>query len=132
MICQGCHLVAGGFLCERCRSGLRPAPERILHGGIRVVAAFQHVGVARDLVLGLKYRGLTAFASSRRFQFPRTYRTVARMVNPSFASAPSRNEAADRSGAPPDLVERPGRRCAAGGSCGPLCPLRLRASDRPG
>ena len=62
MICQGCHLVAGGFLCERCRSGLRPAPERILHGGIRVVAAFQHVGVARDLVLGLKYRGLTAFA----------------------------------------------------------------------
>lgn len=62
MICQGCHLVAGSFLCERCRRDLRPAPERILQGGIRVVAAFEHVGVARDLVLGLKYRGLTYFA----------------------------------------------------------------------
>jgi predicted amidophosphoribosyltransferase len=41
---------------------LRPARERILEGGIRVVAAFEHAGVARDLVLGLKYRGLTPFA----------------------------------------------------------------------
>jgi predicted amidophosphoribosyltransferase len=62
MLCQSCHLVSRGFLCERCRSRLRPAPERILEGGIRVVAAFEHTGVARDLVLGLKYRGLTTFA----------------------------------------------------------------------
>jgi predicted amidophosphoribosyltransferase len=41
---------------------LRPAPERILDGGIRLLAAFEHTGVARDLVLGLKYRGLTSFA----------------------------------------------------------------------
>ena len=62
MLCQVCHLPARRFLCERCRNGLRPAPERLLDGGIRVVAAFEHSGVARDLVLGLKYRGLTAFA----------------------------------------------------------------------
>jgi predicted amidophosphoribosyltransferase len=41
---------------------LRPAPERILEGGIRLLAAFEHTGVARALVLGLKYRGLTSFA----------------------------------------------------------------------
>lgn len=62
MLCQVCHLPARRFLCERCRNGLRPAAERLLDGGIRVVAAFEHSGVARDLVLGLKYRGLTAFA----------------------------------------------------------------------
>lgn len=62
MICQSCHRVAAGFLCERCRARLRPAPEHIIDGGLRVVAAFEHTDVARDLVLGLKYRGLTRFA----------------------------------------------------------------------
>jgi predicted amidophosphoribosyltransferase len=62
MICSSCHLPSRGFLCRRCRDLLRPAPERILDGGIRLLAAFEHTGVARDLVLGLKYRGLTSFA----------------------------------------------------------------------
>lgn len=62
MLCQACHSPARGFLCARCRNGLRPAPERILAGGTRLVAAFVHEGVARELVHGLKYRGVTSFA----------------------------------------------------------------------
>jgi predicted amidophosphoribosyltransferase len=62
MLCQGCHTSSRGFLCPRCRAQLRPAPERILDGGIRLVAAFEHEGVARELVHGLKYRGMTSFA----------------------------------------------------------------------
>ena len=62
MFCQACHTPARGFLCSRCRSRLRPAPERILDDGIRLVAAFEHEGVARELVHGLKYRGMTSFA----------------------------------------------------------------------
>ena len=77
MLCQSCHAVSRGFLCVRCRAQLRPAPERILDGGIRLVAAFEHEGVARELVHGLKYRGMTSFAdlvvetvSSRVPHFP--------------------------------------------------------------
>ena len=62
MLCQSCHAVSRGFLCVPCRSRLRPAPERILEGGIRLVAAFEHEGVARELVHGLKYRAMTSFA----------------------------------------------------------------------
>lgn len=62
MLCQSCYFPARGFICARCRAELRPAPERILDGGIRLVTAFEHAGVARKLVHGLKYRGLTAFA----------------------------------------------------------------------
>jgi predicted amidophosphoribosyltransferase len=62
MLCQACHRRCSGFLCPRCRADLRPAGERILDGGIRLVAAFHHEGVARELVHGLKYRGLTPFA----------------------------------------------------------------------
>ena len=62
MLCQACHSVARGFLCALCQSSLRPAPERILDDGIRLVAAFEHEGVARQLVHGLKYRGVTSFA----------------------------------------------------------------------
>jgi predicted amidophosphoribosyltransferase len=62
MLCQVCHSFSGAFLCHRCRSDLRPAAERILEGGIRLVAAFDHTGVARALVHDLKYRGLTRFA----------------------------------------------------------------------
>jgi len=61
MLCQACHAASRGFLCPRCRVQLRPAPERILDGGIRLVAAFEHEGVARELVHGLKYRGMTSF-----------------------------------------------------------------------
>lgn len=62
MLCQACHTPARGFVCTRCRARLHPAPERILDYGIRLVAAFEHEGVARDLVHGLKYRGMTSFA----------------------------------------------------------------------
>ena len=62
MLCQSCHAVCPGFLCARCRARLRPAPERILDGGIRLIAAFEHEGVARELVHGLKYRAMTSFA----------------------------------------------------------------------
>ena len=41
---------------------MRPAPERILDGGVRLVAAFEHSGTARQLVHVLKYRGLTHYA----------------------------------------------------------------------
>jgi predicted amidophosphoribosyltransferase len=62
MLCQACHSPTPGFICARCRANLRPAPERILEGGVRLVAAFEHVGAARELVHGFKYRGLTSFA----------------------------------------------------------------------
>jgi predicted amidophosphoribosyltransferase len=62
MLCQSCHVLSRGFVCARCRALLRPAPERILDYGIRLVAAFEHEGVARELVHGLKYRGMTPFA----------------------------------------------------------------------
>ncbi|HEY6628548.1 MAG TPA: phosphoribosyltransferase family protein [Acidimicrobiia bacterium] len=41
---------------------MRPAPDRVLSGGVRLVAAFEHSGPARALVHQLKYRGLTAYA----------------------------------------------------------------------
>lgn len=62
MLCQSCHSLYPGFICPRCLADLRPAAERILDGGVRLVAAFEHVGVARELIHGLKYRGLTGFA----------------------------------------------------------------------
>jgi predicted amidophosphoribosyltransferase len=62
MLCQSCHTPARGFLCAKCRGRLRSAPERILEDGIRLVAAFEHEGVARALVHGLKYRAMTSFA----------------------------------------------------------------------
>ena len=62
MLCQACFTPCPGAVCSRCRADLRPAPERVLPGGIRLVAAFEHVGAARELVHGFKYRGLTAYA----------------------------------------------------------------------
>ena len=62
MLCQSCFSPCPGHICRRCRADLRPAPERILDGGIRLVAAFEHVGAARHLIHGFKYRGLTAYA----------------------------------------------------------------------
>jgi predicted amidophosphoribosyltransferase len=41
---------------------LRVAQDRILAGGIRLAAAFEHEGAARELVHGLKYRGHTGYA----------------------------------------------------------------------
>jgi predicted amidophosphoribosyltransferase len=62
MLCSSCHAPSSGLLCPRCVAGLRPAPERVLEGGIRLVAAFEHVGPARELVHGLKYRGQAGYA----------------------------------------------------------------------
>lgn len=41
---------------------LRPAAERILPSGVRVIAAFEHTGPARKLAHHLKYRGLGWYA----------------------------------------------------------------------
>ncbi len=62
VLCSSCHVRCSGLLCDRCRRTLREAPDRILAGGIRLVAAYEHEGAARDLVHGLKYRGHTGYA----------------------------------------------------------------------
>ena len=62
MICLVCHQLTPGRVCSNCLGNLRPAPERILPGGLRVVASYRHEGVARDLVHLLKYRGVPDFA----------------------------------------------------------------------
>ena len=62
MVCLGCHTAARGRLCADCAKTLRQAPERLLPGGIRVMAAFEHIGAARVLVHHLKYRGVEAYA----------------------------------------------------------------------
>lgn len=41
---------------------MRPAPERLLDGRLRVIAPFEHEGAARSLMHLLKYRGLTGYA----------------------------------------------------------------------
>ncbi|MBW3666959.1 MAG: hypothetical protein KY394_05120, partial [Actinobacteria bacterium] len=62
MVCLVCHRVDRSALCQRCRLSLRPAPERLLPGGIRLVSAFEHTGAARELIHHLKYRGITGYA----------------------------------------------------------------------
>lgn len=62
MLCQACHRPAPTLLCRHCAGDLRSASDRVLDGGIRVVAAFEHEGPARALVHGLKYRGLVGYA----------------------------------------------------------------------
>lgn len=62
MVCQVCLAVSGGTLCDRCRAGLRPAPERVLAGSVRLVSAFEHSGPARTLIHHLKYRGVLEYA----------------------------------------------------------------------
>jgi len=62
MICSVCHEVTPRSLCAECRRTLRPASDRILHDGLRLIAAFEHEEAARTLVHDLKYRGVTAYA----------------------------------------------------------------------
>ena len=62
MICQVCFVANSTGLCPGCRAQMRPAPDRIIQGGIRLVAAFEHIGPARTLVHNLKYRGMTTYA----------------------------------------------------------------------
>ena len=63
MICQGCYRITSrAVLCDGCRARMRPAPERLLAGGIRVIGAFEHTGPARALAHHLKYRGILSYA----------------------------------------------------------------------
>jgi len=49
-------------LCLQCRDRLRPAPDRVLAGGVRLISGFDHIGPAKTLVHHLKYRGITSYA----------------------------------------------------------------------
>lgn len=62
MVCAVCHAPTSSMLCRSCRLQLTPAPERLLDGGLRVVAAFIHEGPAKALVHDLKYRGSVGYA----------------------------------------------------------------------
>jgi predicted amidophosphoribosyltransferase len=62
MICLACHRATRGSLCDVCVRSLVPAPDRLLPGGVRVVASFAHEGAARRLVHLLKYRGVVGYA----------------------------------------------------------------------
>ncbi len=62
MLCQACFTADSTGLCPSCRGRMRPAPERVLPGGVRLVPAFEHTGPARTLVHHLKYRGLLTYA----------------------------------------------------------------------
>jgi predicted amidophosphoribosyltransferase len=62
MVCLGCHSFTPTWLCTDCRVSMRPAPDRIIPGGLRVVGAFEHGGAAQTLIHHLKYRGVTGYA----------------------------------------------------------------------
>ena len=58
MICLACRRGTPGRLCRECDDGLRPVPDQLLEGGLRVTSAYLHRGSARLLVHNLKYRGI--------------------------------------------------------------------------
>lgn len=62
MLCQVCFTADSTGLCPACRGRMRPAPERVLPGGVRLLSAFEHTGPARTLIHHLKYRGLLTYA----------------------------------------------------------------------
>lgn len=62
VVCVCCHAPTKGRLCRECIGSLRPAPERIVSSGVRLVAPFDHSGAARRLMHLLKYRGMLEFA----------------------------------------------------------------------
>jgi predicted amidophosphoribosyltransferase len=62
MVCQVCHRMSPRWLCVGCTEELRAVPDRVLPGGVRLVAAFEHTGPARVLVHHLKYRGVLGYA----------------------------------------------------------------------
>lgn len=62
MVCLGCQKVSAAVLCPVCTRSLRPAPDRILPGGIPLIAGFEHLGSAKTLIHHLKYRGVPVFA----------------------------------------------------------------------
>ena len=57
--CAGCNQ-PGDFLCRRCRFAIASTPSR--HGDGGVAAALTFEGVARQVLLGLKYRNRRAVA----------------------------------------------------------------------
>lgn len=57
-----CHTATKRRICSRCLSTLRPAPDRLLPGGLRLVASWEHYGGARRLMHLLKYQGVTQVA----------------------------------------------------------------------
>ena len=64
MLCQTCYLPGTDWMvCQDCRRSMRRAPDRILRGGVPVLAAFEHSGAARLLAHHLKYRGLSGYAT---------------------------------------------------------------------
>ena len=62
MVCLACRQITTGRICRRCELSLQPAADRLLPGGIRLVAAYWHEGAAKTLVHHLKYRGITEYA----------------------------------------------------------------------
>lgn len=62
MVCLVCHTITSGRLCPGCARTLHPTTDRLLAGGLRLVAAFEHQGAARELMHHLKYRGVLDFA----------------------------------------------------------------------
>lgn len=82
-----CFSATGDVICRSCRSELRTAPERILPGGIRAIAAYRHTGPAAQLMHGAKYRGLdlllwqAAGSLGRRIDSGRTFVPVPRVFS---------------------------------------------------
>ena len=58
-MCAGCNQ-PGEILCRRCRFALASSPARVGDGGVATALPFE--GVARQVVLGLKYRNRRAVA----------------------------------------------------------------------
>lgn len=58
MICLACRRHTRGRLCSECTAELRPVPDQLLDGSLRVRSAYLHRGPARLLVHNLKYRGI--------------------------------------------------------------------------
>lgn len=61
MLCLSCHEPSRGHVCRTCLADIVRAPERLLPGGVRLVAGFEHTGTAKRLVHLLKYQGLTGY-----------------------------------------------------------------------
>lgn len=62
MACIGCLKLTKSGLCPGCAQRLRPTPERLLPGGMRLITAHEHTGLAAALMHDLKYRGAVGYA----------------------------------------------------------------------
>jgi predicted amidophosphoribosyltransferase len=63
VLCLTCHVFTSGPICDECTAGMRVAPERVLPGGLRVIASFEHEGPARRLIHLMKYQGVTGYTA---------------------------------------------------------------------